>query len=237
MEADMASKVRYRKCPECGFGRSLTTYEAEHGGWCKECWKCGHKAYAKTKAEVERLYFEPIKKETTAKPKKNVTAKQKTVEKPKAVQNSASIKPEAKVNEAKTESVVRQYIRLGAELLDKADFCFTVGARRPLFKSQVWFDIKCLAYKHDIILKIYNTQYMSDGNGFWQLQSRQFMNAGPKFTPDAMLYKIKQANGRAGIYGLSDSVYDEALEVEAIASSCQDWKFCLGKPSDKTFKK
>ena len=79
MEADMASKVRYRKCPECGFGRSLT-YEAGRGGWYKKCLKCGHKAYANTKAEVERLYFEPIKKDTTAEPKKNVAVKQKTVE-------------------------------------------------------------------------------------------------------------------------------------------------------------
>lgn len=232
------SKTSHRKCPECGFGRSLT-YEAQNGGWYKECWKCGRKVYAKTKAGVQRLYFEPVKKDVS--PNKDTISKQNKTVKQKVVQNSVNIKVEtkvkAKVNEAKAESVVRQYIRLGAELLDKADFCFTVGARRPLFKSQVWFDIKCLAYKHDIILKICNARYMSDGNGFWQLQSRQFMNAGPKFTPDAMLYKIKQANGRAGIYGLSDSVYDEALEVEAIASSCQDWKFCLGKPSDKTFKK
>lgn len=231
--------MKRRSCPNCG--RSSSETNGKTGNWTRTCNCCGRTVRAATKKELEDRFYD-------------VTFNTKKIGSVEFIDGSQNVKSGATVNkttviinndpkpalvDAKSttaESSIRQYIKLGAKLVEESPFCFTIGAKRPLFKSQVWFDLRALADLHDIIIKVDGRQYMSNADGMWQQQSGWSMTAGPKVRPENLLNFIKKVS-RAGVYGMSDSVYDDALLVECIACSCQDWRFCIGRPGQKDFKK
>ena len=226
--------VSRRRCPECGFGHSETA--GKPGDWIRSCSKCGRIVQAETKKKLEDRFYSLVKADSHDRNVTDLKAKETQVNMQPVVPKVDQFIVLDGSKQTVAESSIRQFIKLGMKLVEESDFCFVTGAKRPLFKSQIWFDLKALSFKHDIILKVNGIQFMSDAEGHWQKQSKQFMNHGPKFTPEYMLNMISSGK-RAAVYGLSDSVYDDALLVECIASSCQDWRFCIGRPGQKDFKK